>query len=149
VVDKPDGTRERISGSAPTHINTKVAAEQSMLEHIERVLHPDRVPTKKGAPTFAEWFKGRFWSEHVLVRKNKSGEMREKNVIYELYLKPRFGEMPLDEITTSEVARFRAYLLSIEKPRVIARMGRNRSRNLARSAKQHPGGAVKGTEVCG
>ena len=124
VVHKPDGTRERISGSAPTHINTKVAAEQSMLDHIERVLHPDRVPTRKGAPTFAEWFKGRFWSEHVLARKNKPGEMREKDVIYELYLKPRFGDMPLDEITTAEVARFRAYLLSIEKPRVIAKDGK-------------------------
>ncbi len=105
-----------------------------MLDHIERVLHPDRVPTKKGAPTFAEWFKGRFWSEHVLARKNKPGEMREKDVIYELYLKPRFGDMPLDELTTSEVARFRAYLLSIERPRVIAKDGKEPIKKLGENA---------------
>ena len=36
VVQYPDGTRERISGSAPTHINTKAAAEQAMRDHIVR-----------------------------------------------------------------------------------------------------------------
>jgi len=113
VVHKPDGTRERISGSAPNHINTKVAAERAMLDHIERVLHPDRVPTRKEhVPTFAEWFKGRFWSEWVIGRKNKPTERRSKNIIFECHLEPRFGAMPLDEITVSEVARFRADLVA-------------------------------------
>jgi integrase len=123
VVQNPDGTRERLSGSAPTHINTKVAAERAMLDHIERVLHPQRVPTRKETPTFEEWFNGRFWDEHVLGRKNKPSEMREKKVIYECYLRPRFGRMPLDEITTAEVARFRAYLIALEKPRVTPKPG--------------------------
>ncbi len=114
VVHKPDGTRERISGSAPTHINTKVAAEQEMLDRIERVQHPERVPTRRETPTFAEWFKGRFWKEWVVGRKNKPSEVRSKNIIYEKHLKPRFGEMPLDEITTSEVAQFRADLVGKE-----------------------------------
>jgi len=112
VVHKPDGTRERISGSAPNHINTKVAAEREMLDHIERVLHPERVPTRKGTPTFSEWFKGRFWREWVVGRKNKPSEVRSKNIIYDCHLEPRFGEMPLDEITTSEVAQFRADLVA-------------------------------------
>jgi len=44
MVQKPDGTRDRISGCAPKHVNTKVAAQQALLEHIERFLHPERVP---------------------------------------------------------------------------------------------------------
>src|SRR5688572_30681699 len=112
VVQKPDGTRERINGSAPTHLNTKVAAERAMLDHIERVLHPERVPTRKETPQFAEWFDGRFWTEWVIGRRNKPSEMRAKKIIFKLHLKPRFGEMPLDEITTSEVAQFRAHLVA-------------------------------------
>jgi hypothetical protein len=54
VVQYPDRSRERISGSAPTHINTKAAAHQAMLDHIERCLHPERVPTRKETPTFKE-----------------------------------------------------------------------------------------------
>lgn len=114
VVQKPDGTRERINGSAPTHINTKVAAERAMLDHIERVLHPERVPTRKETPTFSEWFKGRFWKEWVIGRKNKPTEVRSKDIIYKNHLKPRFGDMPLDEITTSEVAQLRADLVALE-----------------------------------
>jgi len=112
VVQKPDGTRERISGSAPTHLNTKVAAERAMLDHIERVLHPERVPTRKEMPTFEEWFDGRFWKEWVIGRKNKPSEVRSKKIILKCHLKPRFGGMPLDEITTSEVAQFRADLVA-------------------------------------
>ena len=78
VVQKPDGTRERINGSAPTHLNTKVAAERAMLDHIERVLHPERVPTRKETPTFADWFDGRFWTEWVIGRRNKPSEMRAR-----------------------------------------------------------------------
>jgi integrase len=112
VVQKPDGTRERINGSAPTHLNTKVAAERAMLDHIERVLHPERVPPRKETPTFAEWFEGRFWKEWVLGRKNKPSEVRSKNIIFNCHLEPRFGGMPLDEITTAEVAQFRADLVA-------------------------------------
>jgi hypothetical protein len=37
TVRKPDGTRERISGCAPKHINTKVAAQEELRLHIERI----------------------------------------------------------------------------------------------------------------
>ncbi|MGE0403620.1 MAG: tyrosine-type recombinase/integrase [Kofleriaceae bacterium] len=47
----------------------------------------------------------------MVGRKNKPTEVRSKNIIFELHLKLRFGEMRLDEITTSEVARFRAFLV--------------------------------------
>jgi integrase len=112
VVHYPDGTRERINGSAPTHINTKAAAEQEMIEHIDRCLHPERVPLRKECPTFEKWFHGRFWSEWVVGRKNKPSEQREKKVIYKCHLGPRFGELPLDEITVGEIAQFRAHLVA-------------------------------------
>ncbi|MFN0252823.1 MAG: tyrosine-type recombinase/integrase, partial [Kofleriaceae bacterium] len=111
MVQKPDGTRERISGCAPKHINTKTAAQQALLDHIERVLHPERVPQFKEAPTFAEWFKGRFWREWVIGRRNKPTEVKSKDFIYEGHLKPAFGEFPLDEIGTGEIAAFRAALV--------------------------------------
>jgi hypothetical protein len=41
--------------------------------------------------------------------------MREKKVIFECHLKPRFGEMRLDEITTPEVAKFRAALIARDR----------------------------------
>jgi integrase len=112
VVHLLDGTRERITGSAPNHLNIKVAAERAMLDHIERVLHPERTPTRKETPTFEEWFDGRFWKEWVVGRKNKPSEVRSKKIIFKCHLKPRFGNMPLDEITTSEVAQFRADLVA-------------------------------------
>ena len=117
------------------HINTKVAAERAMLDHIERVLYPERVPTRKEMPTFSEWFKGRFWKEWVIGRKNKPTEVRSKNIIYESHLKPRFGDMPLDEITTSEVAQFRADLVATGAQR--------------EAHQQHPRGAVEAAEVRG
>ncbi len=111
VVHYPDGTRERITGSAPNHINTKTAAEQAMHDHIDRALHPERVPSRKECPTFREWFKGRFWLEWVVGRKNKPTEVRSKNIIFANHLEPWFGDMPLDEIDVGEIARFRAALV--------------------------------------
>jgi integrase len=48
----------------------------------------------------------------VLGRKNKPSEVRSKNIIFNCHLEPRFGGMPLDEITTAEVAQFRADLVA-------------------------------------
>ncbi len=112
IVRFPDGTRERISGSAPKHVNTKVGAQQAMLDHIERALHPERVPVRKEVLTFHEWFHGRFWAEWVTGRKNKPTERRSKTIIYECHLKDVFGSLPLDEIGVTEIAQFRAALVA-------------------------------------
>ncbi len=111
VVRHPDGTRERVSGTAPKHVNTKVAAQQAMREHVERILHPERTPKRKEAPTFKNWFNGRFWKEWVVARKNKPTEVRSKTIIFENHLEPAFGAMTLDEIDVGEIARFRARLV--------------------------------------
>jgi len=114
MVRRPDGTRERISGCAPKYVNTKVAAQQALLDHIERTLYPERARTKKEVPTFKEWFDGKFWREWVVGRKNKPSEVRSKKIIFKNHLEPRFGEHRLDEITVSEVAQFRADLVALK-----------------------------------
>ncbi len=119
VVRLPDGTRERISGTAPKHVNTKVAAQQAMREHVERILHPERTPKRKEIPTFDDWFTGRFWREWVIARKNKPTEVRSKETIYKVHIKPVFGEMRLTEIGDSEIAEFRAQLIE-----TVSRFGR-------------------------
>ncbi|MBZ0231010.1 MAG: site-specific integrase [Deltaproteobacteria bacterium] len=114
VVRLPDGTRERVSGTARKHVNTKVAAQQAMRAHVERILHPERTPRRKEVPTFEEWFNGRFWKEWVVARKNKPTEVRSKTIIFAKHLEPAFGAMPLDEIDVGEIARFRARLVEDE-----------------------------------
>ncbi|MBA3397750.1 MAG: site-specific integrase [Deltaproteobacteria bacterium] len=62
-------------------------------------------------PTFHEWFKGRFWREWVVGRRNKPTEVKSKESIYGGHLKAAFGDLPLDKIGTGEVAAFRASLV--------------------------------------
>ena len=66
MVQAPDGTSERISGSAPRHDNSKAAAQRALLAHIERVQNPGATPKPKEVPTFDEsGFKGykvAFWA---------------------------------------------------------------------------------------
>jgi integrase len=110
-VKKLDGTRVRLEGRAPKYNNTKVAAQQELLDHIERTLHPERVPQPKEVPTFAEWFNGRFWREWVIGRRNKPTEVKSKEMIFAQHLKPAFGALTLDEIGTGTIASFRASLV--------------------------------------
>ena len=116
MVRFPNGTSKRISGSAPRHRNSKVAAEAAKLEHIDRLLHPERYPKpRKEVPTFAEWFEGRFWREWVVARKNKPSEVESKQSIFKIHLKKAFGEMYLDEVDVGAIARFRADLVEAGK----------------------------------
>ncbi len=112
VIELPDGSRDRINGSAPKHNNTKAAAQQALLDHLHRRRNPERAPQpRKEVPTFHEWFTGRFWQEWVVARKNKPTEIRSKEIIYRIHIKPALGDLSLDEIDVGTVARFRASLL--------------------------------------
>lgn len=56
VIRLASGERVRLSGSAPRHENSRVAAEEEMRSHIDRVLHPERHPKpREEVMTFAEW----------------------------------------------------------------------------------------------
>lgn len=110
VVRLPNGTRERVFGTAPNHNNTKAAAHQALLDAVAHL----RSPTAKAprvAMTFGEWFNGRFWEEWVVGKKNKPTEQRSKRSIYETHLAPVFADLELAEIEVGEVARFRASLV--------------------------------------
>ena len=68
-------------------------------------------PPRAIAPTFTEWFKGRFWTEWVIARKNKPTERLSKEIAYDNHLEPAFGRLTLDKIGVAEIARFRAKLV--------------------------------------
>jgi len=97
VVRSPgSATRERISGTAPKHVNTKVAAQQAMLDHVERILHPERAPKpKEEAPTLAEF--APTYMESV-ERKNKLSTFAAKEMLLRMHLLPALGDQPLDAI---------------------------------------------------
>src|ERR1041385_9047498 len=113
TLQKKNGRRVRISGCAPRHHNTKAAGQTELDKHKERVLHPERagIVDEEKVMTFGEWFKGRFWREWVIGKRNKPTEVKSKEVIYEGHLKEAFGDVPLDQIGTGEIAEFRASLV--------------------------------------
>lgn len=49
--------------------------------------------------------------EWVVGRRNKPTEVKSKQYIYDLHLKPAFGELRLDQIGAGEIAEFRATLV--------------------------------------
>jgi integrase len=108
VIMLPNGERTRISGTAPRHSNTKAACLQAFREHVERLRNPAQV--RDQAPTFAEWFTGRFWTEWVLGEQNKPSVQVEKDSAFRVHLQPFFGRMRLDQIDTSAIQRFKAGL---------------------------------------
>jgi integrase len=119
TVKTPDGGKLRLFGTpgipGPYHDlpQTKAGAQEAELRAIREACAPKIEPRiKKEVPTFHEWFHGAFWNEWVIGRKNKPGEQYEKTAIYRCHLGPRFGKKRLDEITTPEIARFRADLVA-------------------------------------
>jgi integrase len=115
LVRLPDGTRSRISGTAPANNNNKAAAQQAERDHIARIQEPPAPPAPLSkppeVPTFTQWFEGRFWTEWVIAQDNKPSEREAKQSIYKHHLAPAFGELRLDQIDVGAINRFRASLL--------------------------------------
>jgi integrase len=114
MVKLPNGKRKRVFGMP--EVNSRQAAVEAERDHIERErLACLRATTKEQeVPTFKEWFKGRFWNEWVIGRKNKPSEVESKDGIYDFHLEPYFGSKRLDEIDDSLIAQFRAKLVKDE-----------------------------------
>jgi integrase len=117
-VKTSDGRKQRLFGTPGVPgpyqdlAATKVGALEAEQRAIRSVVAPKPSPVEqKEVPTFAEWFKGRFWREWVIGRRNKPTEVKSKEVIYEGHLKAAFGDLPLDAIGAGEVAAFRASLV--------------------------------------
>jgi integrase len=117
VVRLPDGSKVRVSGTAPKHDNTKEAAQRAEREAINEALNPSVAVarTKKEVPTYAEWFKGRFWQEWVIGERNKPSERRSKEIIFRVHLEPDLGSLRLDEINAERVQQLRAKLVGAKK----------------------------------
>jgi integrase len=115
-VKSPDGKKQRLFGTpgvpGPYHdlAATKAGAAEAEQRAIKEAFAPEPL-AKKEVPTFAEWFKGRFWREWVIGRRNKPTEVKSKEFIYEGHLKLAFGDRKLDEIGPGEIAAFRASLV--------------------------------------
>ena len=109
MVKLPNGTRQRISGSAPKHCNTKAAAKQAMLDHVERLRNPNYQSTtelEKEAPIFKD-FAQDFMEKYAKVN-NKNSEIVRKGYTLRLHLNPEFGELRLDEIKSQCIETYKA-----------------------------------------
>jgi integrase len=108
----PDGTHVRLKGSAPSYENTKAASDRAEREAIASALRPvPEQPKKAQAPTYEEWFNGRFWKEWVIGERNKHSERLSKLSSYKMYLGPAFGKLRLDEIGVEQIQQLRARLV--------------------------------------
>lgn len=117
VVKLPSGTKVRISGTPD--INTRRGAEDAERAAIEAAIEratiekhaPESLILKPTAPTFAAFFEGRYWTEHAIGEKeNREGTRNEKRAIFDRYLKPSVGDLPLAQIDIGVINRLRAEL---------------------------------------
>lgn len=116
VVQMPDGTKERISGTAPRNQNTKMACYQAMREHMERLLEPaqtapEPVPeaSTKEVPTI-NVFAYVFLNTYARTN-NKPSEQINKESLLRTKIKPVLGERRLDEIRYGDVEDLKSQLL--------------------------------------
>lgn len=109
TIQLPNGRAVRISGTPA--ISTKVAAEESEREHIQRVLHPlPEQAGKKEVPKFVA-FAEEFMSSYAAAN-NKPSEQAAKRSILTNHLVPAFGAFNLDQITVQDVERMKARMLA-------------------------------------
>lgn len=104
-----DKSTERISGSAPAHINTKTAALAAEHDHIERVRNPHLAPKpmrRDGLRDFAAEFMRTYSAAN-----NKDSERDGKQKILDAHLLPEFGDLLVAEIVTRRIEEFKAKLL--------------------------------------
>lgn len=109
VITLPDGRKIRISGSAPSSINTREAAKRAERAHVERTLNPPP-PPRKEVPTFGNFVDQRWWPVDPAARKNRPTTRREKEIHLRVHLKPAFESVPLDQIEGEVADRFFAKL---------------------------------------
>jgi len=113
VIDLPDGTRSRISGSAPSTNNTKEAAKQAERDHIARVQRGDAAPIPAPAPkkeiTF-DTFADEFMKTYAKTN-NKPSEQNSKKLILKRHLRPALGKMHIGDIRAREIEALKADLL--------------------------------------
>lgn len=109
---QPDGSKKRVRRFPK--IPTKVAAERLERKILTEFYQDPGVETPKAPPVAIptlETFWEEFFATHV-VPNNKPSEMESKRVIYRCHLKPAFGHMSLDAITSRDIERYKAHKLT-------------------------------------
>jgi len=93
-------------------IQTRRGAEREEREIRQAIAEGTYDQVREEAPTFEDWFNGRFWTEWVIGERNKPAEQESKRSIYKCHLKDRFGDLRLDEIAGgSHIPQFKAALM--------------------------------------
>lgn len=111
VVKRPDGSKQRISGTP--EINTKAAALTEERLHIERLKVPSETKAIQSPPF--ETFAATWLDRHVLVAGNKSSTRAQRESHLRVHLTPEFQGLSLDQITGVKIANLQASLLGSMK----------------------------------
>src|SRR5262249_55965952 len=123
TVKTPDGKKLRLFGTpgvpgpyhelSPNEAGAKEAEKRAIAKAFADAAKAavPAPPEKEEVQTLGDWFKGRFGGEWVIAKKNNPTEVRSKQIIYRLYLEPRFKDTPLDKIDVSAIAQLRADLV--------------------------------------
>jgi integrase len=109
---RPDGTKKRVRRFP--EIPTKIAAERLERKILTEFYKNHDVEEKELPPAIIptlEDFWNEFFTTHVLPN-NKPSERESKSVIYRCHLRPAFGRMTLDAITSRDIERYKAHKLS-------------------------------------
>ena len=113
VIDLPDGTKSRISGTVPLDNNTKDAAKQAERDHVARVqqgiANPEPAPAPKKEITF-DAFADEFMKTYAKTN-NKPSEQKSKELLLNRHLRPVFGHLNLGDIRAREIEVLKADLL--------------------------------------
>lgn len=112
TINLPGGRKERISGTPI--LNTKMAAENSEREHIQRLLSSPATPPAppKEVPTFAK-FAEEFMATYSEAN-NKPSEVQSKRTILKCHLLPAFGGKKLDVIQQREIEGYKSTKLKAD-----------------------------------
>jgi len=118
VLKLPDGSRQRISGTAARHCNTKVAAHQAMLDHIEHLRRSGAVEPKRKelSPRFSE-FADQFLA--IAKTKNKLSEVQRKEMIVRCHLAPTFENRRLEQIGYAEIQDYVTQKVKTHAPKTV------------------------------
>lgn len=107
----PSGTkyRKRFKSPVPSRSGAKAWGEQRLRELL---LQGELKTEAAKAPTFAA-FVPRYLAEYVKANRQKPSTAIQKERILEYYLKPRFGQLPLDKIREAEIQKLKTDLVDL------------------------------------
>lgn len=106
----PDGETYRERVKSP--VSSKSGARSWGQQRLQELLRRGKEQQTSKAPTFTA-FVPRYLGEHARANRQKPSTIIQKERILDFYLKPRFGEMRLDEIGDAEVQRLKGDLLHL------------------------------------